>query len=148
MQDLYRLYRRNTRANGTFYAQNKQTGARESLGTKNRSEALKLLHAKNEAACQPVFNREMAKVYLRAQDPEFCERTWQQVADLIDDAYEGATKKRFAKFVKSGPMAALRKIKLVDTTANDMLAVLTHGRAGVRAAVRKFRKNGGLNVVG
>jgi hypothetical protein len=112
MQDLYRLYRRNTRANGTFYAQNKQTGARESLGTKNRSEALKLLHAKNEAACQPVFNREMAKVYLRAQDPLFCERTWEDVATVIDAAYQGATKKRFAKFLKSAPMAKLRKTNL------------------------------------
>lgn len=136
MQDKFRLYRRSNRAQGTFYAQNCETGARESLGTKRKAEAEKLLRAKNEAAEQPAFNREMAKVYLRAQDPVFCGRTWQDVATLIDTAYEGATKKRFAKFVKSAPMSALRKIRLVDTTADDMLAVLTHERAGVSTNVQ------------
>lgn len=136
MQDKYRLYRRSNRSQGMFYAEDRQTGARDSLGTKSKAEALKLLRAKNEAAGQPAFNREMAKVYLRAQDPEFCGRTWQHVADLIDAAYEGATKKRFAKFVKSAPMGPLRKIKLVDTTADDMLAVLTHERAGVSTNVQ------------
>lgn len=136
MQDKYRLYRRTNRSKGTFYAEHRETGERESLGTKNRSDALKLLRAKNEAALQPAFNREMAKVYLRAQDPNFCERTWKNVADLIDAAYEGATKKRFAKFVKSEPMISLQRIKLVDTTADDMLAVLTHPRAGVSTNVQ------------
>jgi len=136
MQEKYRLYRRSNRAQGTFYAENRDTGARTSLGTKSKAEALRLLRAKNEAVSQPAFNREMAKVYLRAQDPEFCERTWQQVADLIDAAYEGATKKRFAKFVKSAPMAAFRKVKLVDSTADDMLAVLTHPQAGVSTNVQ------------
>lgn len=136
MQDKYRLYRRSNRSHGTFYAQNCDTGARESLGTKSKPEAEKLLRAKNETAVQPAFNREMAKVYLRAQDPEFCNRTWQDVATLVDAAYEGATKKRFAKFAKSAPMGALKKIKLIDTTADDMLAVLTHGRAGVSTNVQ------------
>ena len=49
MQLKYRLYRRSNRSNGTFYAQNCDTGARESLGTKNRAEAEKLLQAKNDA---------------------------------------------------------------------------------------------------
>jgi len=115
MQEKYRLYRRSNRAQGTFYAENRDTGARESLGTKVKAEALRLLRAKNETLAQPALNREMAKVYLRAQDPEFCSRTWQDVADLIDAAYEGPTKKRFAKFLKSAPMGLLRKIKLVDT---------------------------------
>jgi len=46
MQDKYRLYRRSNRSNGTFYAENCDTGARESLGTKNHAEAEKLLQAK------------------------------------------------------------------------------------------------------
>ena len=79
MQEKYRLYRRSNRAQGTFYAENRDTGAQESLGTKSTVEALRLLQAKNEAASQPAFNREMA---------------------------------------------TLRNIKLVDTTADDMLAVL------------------------
>ena len=132
MKNPFRLYRRKK---GVFYAED-CSGARTSLGTKDRAEAQKLLQAKNETAFQPAFNREMAKVYLKAQDPEFCNRTWQDVATLVDAAYEGATKKRFAKFAKSAPMGALKKIKLIDTTADDMLAVLTHERAGVSTNVQ------------
>lgn len=45
MQEKYRLYRRYNRSQGTFYAQNCETGARVSLGTKSRSDALKLIRA-------------------------------------------------------------------------------------------------------
>ena len=67
MQKKYRLYRR---ANGNYYAEDCETGARESLGAKDKTGAENLLQAKNEAFAQPAFNREMAKVYLRAQDPD------------------------------------------------------------------------------
>ena len=39
------------------------------------AEARRLIAAKNQAATQPIFNLEMAKVYLKAHDPQFCERT-------------------------------------------------------------------------
>jgi len=57
MQARYRLYRRSNRSHGTYYAQDSTTGARESLGTKNKAEALKLLQAKNDAQSQPVLSR-------------------------------------------------------------------------------------------
>ena len=133
MKEKFRLYRRGS---GTYSAEDRQTGARESLGTKSKAEALGLLRAKNEAFVQPAFNREMAKVYLRAQDPEFCARTWQDVADLIDAAYGGSTKKRFAKFMKSTPMKELMKTKLVDTTAAHLLAAMAHEDAGVSTNVQ------------
>jgi hypothetical protein len=74
MQDKFRLYRR---PNGMFYAEEYQTRHRESLQTKDGAEARRLIAAKNQAATQPVFNLEMAKVYLKAHDPQFCERCTQ-----------------------------------------------------------------------
>jgi len=133
MQNKYRLYHR---ANGTFYAEDRKTGERESLGTKNQAEAENLLRAKNESFVQPALNREMAKAYLRAQDPKFSKRTWLDVADLIDAAYEGSTKKRFAKFMRSKPMSALKKVKLIETTADHILTALTHECAGVSTNVQ------------
>jgi integrase len=133
VQKKFRLHRRN---NGTYYAEDRETGARTSLGSKDKEEAEDLLCAKNQAAAQPAFNREMAKVYLRAQDPSFCTRTWQDVADVIDAAYQGSTKKRFAKFVRSKPMIVLRKVRLVDTTAEHILATLAHPKAGVSTNVQ------------
>jgi len=62
MQDKFRLYRRR---NGMFYADEYQTRHRESLQTKDEAEARRLIAAKNQAATQPVFNLEMAKVYLK-----------------------------------------------------------------------------------
>ena len=57
MQARYRLYRRSNRSHGTYYAQDSTTGARESLVTKNKAEALKLLQAKSDAQSQPVLSR-------------------------------------------------------------------------------------------
>lgn len=136
MQPKFRLYRRSSRSHGTYYAQDCVTGARESLGTKDRTEAERLLQAKNETVAQPAFNREMAKVYLRAQDPAFCQRTWKDVANVIDAVYDGSTKRRFAKFVKSVPMKALVGTKLIDTGAEDFLTALGHEKAGVSTNVQ------------
>jgi len=108
MQARYRLYRRSNRSHGTYYAQDSTTGARESLGTKNKAEAQKLLQAKNDAQSQPVLSRELAKVYLHTQDPDFATRTWLDVARLIDTSYDGNTKTRFQKFLKSHPQTLLR----------------------------------------
>jgi hypothetical protein len=86
MQDKFRLYRR---PNGMLYAEECGTRHRESLQTKNGAEARRLIAAKNQAASQPVFNMEMAKVYLRAHDPLLCERTWTTVSDAVQQTYEG-----------------------------------------------------------
>ena len=136
MQARYRLYRRSNRSHGTYYAQDSTTGARESLGTKNKAEALKLLQAKNDAQSQPVLSRELAKVYLHTQDPDFANRTWLDVARLIDTSYDGNTKTRFQKFLKSQPVRRLMARRLIETSASDFLSVFSHPRAGVSTNVQ------------
>ena len=136
MQDKYRLYRRSNRAQGTFYAENSSTGARASLGTKNRAEAAKLLQAKNDAHSQPILSRELAKVYLQGQDPQFGERTWADVAKLIDGAYDGSTKERFQKFLRSAPVQRLMNLRLMETSSGDFLEVFAHPKAGVSTNVQ------------
>jgi hypothetical protein len=69
----YRLYRR---TNGTFYAQDNDTGKQTSFCTKDRGEAAGLLAARNQAVAQPILNVAMAKVYLSAKSPELLTRTW------------------------------------------------------------------------
>jgi integrase len=136
MQARYRLYRRSNRSRGTYYAQDVTTGSRESLGTKNKAEAQKLLQAKNEAQIQPVLSRELAKVYLHTQDPDFGTRTWLDVARLIDTSYDGNTKTRFQKFLKSHPVRQLMSRRLIETSASDFLSVFSHPRAGVSTNVQ------------
>ena len=128
MQDNFRLYRR---PNGMFYAEEYQTRHRESLQTKDEAEARRLIAAKNQAATQPVFNLEMAKVYLKAHDPQFCERTWSLVSDAVQHTYEGPTKARWEKFIRSEPMQGILEKQLIQTTSCHFLAVLNHPGAGV-----------------
>jgi hypothetical protein len=123
MQDKFRLYRR---PNGMFYAEEYQTRHRESLQTKDEAKARRLIAAKNQAATQPVFNLEMAKVYLKAHDPQLCERTWSLVSDAVQHTYEGSTKARWEKFIRSEPVQGVIEKKLVQTTSCDFLAVLNH----------------------
>jgi integrase len=132
MQDKFRLYRR---PNGMLYAEECATRHRESLQTKNEAEARRLIAAKNQAASQPVFNMEMAKVYLRAHDPLLCERTWTTVSDAVQQTYKGPTKARWEKFIKSNPMAIVLGKKLIQTTSTDFLAVLNHPEARVSTNV-------------
>ena len=59
MRQRSRLYRRSN--GGRFYAQDSLTGKQESLGTTDRTKAGRLLHAKNEAAQQPLLNVQIAR---------------------------------------------------------------------------------------
>jgi integrase len=118
-----------------FYAEEYQTRHRESLQTKDEAEARRLIAAKNQVATQPVFNLEMAKVYLKAHDQQFCERTWSLVSDAVQHTYEGSTKARWEKFIRSEPVQGVVEKKLIQTTSSDFLAVLNHPEAGVSTNV-------------
>ncbi|MCX6901649.1 MAG: hypothetical protein NT105_23460 [Verrucomicrobia bacterium] len=61
MKIRFRMYRRR---NGVFYCEDGATGKQESLGTKTRNEAERLIHAKNEAHIQPSVNLQIARAYL------------------------------------------------------------------------------------
>ncbi len=133
MKGKFRLY---SRANGTFYAQDRQTGKRQSLETQDLAEAEKFLQAKNDAHTQPILSRELAKVYLHMQDPLFGERTWADVAQYLDGNYTGPTKERFGKFVRSAPVVRLLNLRLANTCSADFLKVFAHPKAGVSTNVQ------------
>ena len=81
MKNRYRIYRRK---GGQYYALDRETGRRFSLQTDVRTEALRLLQAKNDAHHQPAFNLQLARMYLAAADPAASSRTWQEVFAAID----------------------------------------------------------------
>jgi len=62
-----------------FWGQNNETAKQESLGTKDRAIAERLLHAKNEAYVQPSINLQIARAYLMVSHPQFATRTWAMV---------------------------------------------------------------------
>ena len=65
MKQKYRLFRR---SNGIYFFQDRFTGKQESLRTRDKSEAQRLVHAHNEAHQQPFLNLQIAKAYLAGSD--------------------------------------------------------------------------------
>ena len=57
MKTRFILYRRGD----TFYAEDTENGKQASLRTKNKAEAITLLHSRNEAYRQPVLNLQIAR---------------------------------------------------------------------------------------
>jgi hypothetical protein len=80
MRNRYRLFRR---GGGTFYAFDNETGKRESLLTKDRTQAAALLHCKNEAHQIPAMSLQKARICLVEGDPAMPARTWRHVMGEI-----------------------------------------------------------------
>jgi hypothetical protein len=74
MKERYRLF---GRRQSVYYAFDCQTKKNQSLETKDRSEAQRLVMSLNEAGKQPAMNLRLARVYLQHSDPAFSSRTWQ-----------------------------------------------------------------------
>ena len=72
MKQRFRMYQRGL--NGRFYLQDNTTGKQESRGTSDKTETLRLLHARNEAAYQLALNAQMARAYPFAGDAQIGQR--------------------------------------------------------------------------
>ena len=77
-KNRYRVFKKRTK-NGIYFVEDNETGKQSSLRTSEKSEAIRLLNAMNEAHRQPYLNLEIARSYLMAADPTLVTRTWQDV---------------------------------------------------------------------
>jgi len=68
---------------GIYYCEDTTSGKQSSLRTRNESEAVAILNARNESFRQPNLNLQIARAYLTASDPASSGRTWQNVMDQI-----------------------------------------------------------------
>jgi integrase len=127
MNTKYTLFRRN----GIYYSQDSVTGQQKSLRTRDEAEALQLINARNEAHRQPVLNLQLARAYLTASDPAFVERTWQMVMDQLQARGKDASRLRYAYVFKSSAFDGLRHKRLMETSADDFLAVFKDGKVSV-----------------
>jgi hypothetical protein len=100
MRQKYRMFLRGT----VYWVQDNTTAKQESLGTKDRSEARRLFHAKNEACRQPIINMQIARAYLFVGDPESAKRTWQAVMDEIVKLKHDETLRRWKVAIKDKAM--------------------------------------------
>jgi integrase len=134
MRKGYRMFRRGN----VFWAQNNETGKQESLGTKNRDEAQRLLHAKNEAQRQPLINLQIARAYLIVGDPEAATRTWQTVMDEIVKLKLGETRRRWLVAVKDKALDGIRSFRVLETRAEHFLRAIEKGKVSTNIYLRRI----------
>lgn len=137
MKERFRLYRR--KASGKFYIQDGVTGKQESLGTSDRMEAGRLLHARNEAEHQPAVNMQIARAYLTASDPKVATRRWQFVMDEAAKLKTGPTKERWERAMKDEAFDSIRQMPVLETRPEHFLRVLEHGTVCTNIFLRRLQ---------
>jgi integrase len=133
MNQRFILFRRSD----VFYCEDRSTGKQTSLRTRDESEALTLLHAKNESVRQPILNLQIARAYLTAGDPAMNARTWQHVMEQIISTKTGSTRERWEHAGKDAAFDLIRNRKVVETPAELFLAVLTTGSVSTNVYLRR-----------
>src|SRR5258705_3295575 len=134
MKERYRLF---LRRKSVYYAFDNITKNFESLKTKDKAAAARLLLALNEAGKQPAMNLGLARVYLKHSDPMVSERTWQHVLDEIIKLKTGPTQYRWQSAAKDKAFDLIRSRLLIETQAEHFLEVLKKGTVSTNAYLRK-----------
>jgi hypothetical protein len=132
-QQVY-LYRRR----GTYYLQDARTGKQQSLETKDRKTAARLLEIKRQTVADPGFNHYPLKTCLSTQDPQLSKRTWRTVMDQMQTHGRESSRDRCARAVQSAAFDRLRELKLIETSAGDFLTILTGGKVSVQHYLKRL----------
>ncbi len=123
--------------NGIYYCEDKSTGRQTSLRTKDESEAVRLLNAKNEAVLQPAMNLQIAQVYLQHGDPAMSARTWQHVMEQIISTKTDNTRERWQYASRDKAFDLIRHRKLVETSSEHFFDVLKSGSVSTNVYLRR-----------
>lgn len=134
MKMTFRLYRRGK----TYYAQNNDTGEQESLRTKDKATATRLLNAKNESTMLMGSNLLVARAYMVASDPEMPKRTWKDVIDFIIDEKPETARHRWTSVKKDKALARLWKLRVVETRAAQFITMLKKGTVSTNTYLRRL----------
>jgi hypothetical protein len=124
MKDRYRLF---LRRNSVCYAFDNTTKTFESLKTKDKAEATRLVMALNEAGKQPAMNLSLAGVYLRHSHPMISQRTWQHVIDEITKLKQGKNQQRWLRANQDQAFDIIRNVLVMETRTEHLLRVLEVG---------------------
>ena len=136
MKRRFILYRR--KRGGMFYVEDTETRKQESLGTRDRAEAMSLLNARNESVRQPQLNLHIAKAYLAGTDSGVSTRTWQNALDAIIESKTGSTKDRWQRAAKEKAMDLIRDRVIIETQGEQLLACLKAGTVSTNVHLRKL----------
>jgi len=123
---------------GVYYCQDNTTGQQETLKTRDKDEAFRLVAAKNEHEEAPAFSRHLARVYWKAGDPTGATRTWQHVMDEIPKLKHGDTRHRWLTAIKDKAMDSIRNLVILETQPEHFLKVLESGSVSTNVYLRRI----------
>lgn len=118
MKKRYRVFRRGW---GTYYCEDLQTRKQESLHTRDKHEAARLVAARNETQDGPTFSRQLARVYWKAGDPAAAKRDWQMAMDELIKLKHGSNQRRWLTAIKEKSFDSIRQIPILETRAEHFL---------------------------
>ena len=124
MTDKFRTF---CRASGVWYLEENETKHQESLRTRDKAEAKRLLQARNEAQRQPAINIQIARAYLTASDPKLISRTWQEVMEGLVALKRGTNGQRWERAIHDHSFDSIRRLPLIETRSDHFLKVLEEG---------------------
>lgn len=134
MKQRLRLFKRGN----VYYFEDTQTRKQQSLGTKDKREAGRLLQLKIEAVGNPGFNRMLLRACLSSNDPDLGARTWKTVMDQISMHGKPQTQKRYQVACGHSAFAGLQNKRLLETTAQDFLSILKSPQISVNHYLRRL----------
>ncbi|MDB6025668.1 MAG: Integrase family protein [Verrucomicrobiales bacterium] len=135
MKQRFRLYKRK---NGYFYCHDSVTAKQESLDTRDKTDARRLVHSRNEALVQPAINLTIGRAYCAAADPKMVTRTWQTVMDEIVKSQTASTLTRWLTAIKDKAFVSIADRPLLETRAEHFLDVLNAGKVSTNVYLRRL----------
>jgi len=124
---------------GIFYCEDAQTRKQQSLKTRDRREATRLLHARNEAQVNPAMNLQIARAYLQASDPNANTRTWHDVMQTIIEGQTGSSQLRWRRAAQAKPFDGIRDLPILETQAQHFLKALENGGVSANVYLRRLQ---------
>jgi len=129
MKRRFTLFRRKS----TYYCEDALTGKQQSLRVKDRVNAERILHAKNEAEFHQAMNLQIARVYLAGSDPAVTARTWSVVMEEMKKLKNGSTQERWVYAIQDSAFDSIRAIPVIETRAEQFFRVLQSSSAAAAA---------------
>src|SRR2546425_5802917 len=137
MKQRYRVF---LRPWGTYYFEDLVTGKQETLKTRDKNEAFRLVAAKNENEKAPAFSLHLARVYWKAGDPAGATRTWQHVMDEIPKLKKGNTRHRWLEYVIVRNPARAPKTRMFDGSELERELLNLHAGSVTLPVLSEFVK--------
>jgi integrase len=135
MKKRYRVF---PRPWGVYYCEDIETGKQETLKTRDKEEAYRIVAARNENEKAPAFSLHLARVYWKAGDPVAATRTWQDVMNEIPKLKQGETQHRWLTAIKDKALDTVRKMVVLETQAEHFLKVLEDGTVSTNTFLRRI----------